>query len=63
MTITRNLKNETALILSLCLDCPISVYVLIWRKDCVTFQIIFHITRFNYKSQWETIYHKATTLN
>lgn len=43
MTITRKTKIKTALFLCPFLDYCITIYVLIWRKDCETFQIIFHI--------------------
>lgn len=43
MTITRKTKIKTTLFLCLFVDYHIPIYVLIWRKDCKTFQIIFHI--------------------
>lgn len=43
MTITRKTKIKKALFLCLFLDYRITIYVLIWRKDGETFQMIFHI--------------------
>ena len=45
----KNTKNKTALFLYL--EYHIPMYVLIWKKDCVTFQIIFHTACFDYESQ------------